>query len=88
MSMHGDRRTTLRSAKSGPPLRGCRRKPLGLRRLAGTGNQPALRKTPCREASSGNHGGSDIPHTARAVQVPKIDSSNDRRRGRDCPVIS
>ena len=56
MPVHSDRRETQQSAKRGPPLRGCRRKPLGQRRLAWTGNQPALHKAPCREASCGNHG--------------------------------
>jgi hypothetical protein len=68
----GPRLATRKWAKSGPPLWGCLRKPLGRtgetvprtvsalsggqgdlprRRLAGPGNQPALRKAPCREAS-------------------------------------
>ena len=74
MPSHSDRRETQQSAKRGPPLPegqfilsgwlasqpkgGCPWKPLGQRRVAGTGNQPALHDAPCREASSGNHGGS------------------------------
>jgi hypothetical protein len=42
MFRHSDRRETQQSAKRGPPLRGCRRKPLGRRRIAWTGYQPAL----------------------------------------------
>jgi hypothetical protein len=54
MPMHRDRRATLQSAKRGPPRRGARMKPSGPRRLAGAGNQPALRTVPCRNASCGN----------------------------------
>ena len=64
MRAYSDRQATPLWAKIGPPLWGCRRKPLGQRRVAWTGNQPALHNAPCRRASCDNPGESDILHAA------------------------